>query len=456
MTLQRLLREDSPTVPASPPSQLRAKVIHGRLRSVPYVARANEHRDRACVATARDTRTHESSLHEPLLGEVTRVLSSSLDYTSALREVSRVVSHRLGCGCIIELREAGAPTVVAHQPPRARPAKLETLAALVADVVARNRSATATRMGAFSDDRRGRAVAECARQASGAEWVTCAPLPAHGGEPLGAVTMFGTSSRVAAPHDLAREIAQRAAVAVTNGRLYRAALLAAHERQRVLSLVAHELKNPLGVILMGAAQALHGSAEAEPCSCRRGELEAIHRSAKRMKKLVGDLLDLASIDAGKLALRPTSCDVATAIAGALADVSANASAVSVTVVADRMSDPTRAWVDPDRLSQVLVNILSNAVKFTPRGGHVRVRSARVDPDEIVIAVEDSGRGIAPEDLEHVFEQFWQASDTATTGSGLGLAICRSIVELSGGRIWAQSTLGVGTTVYFTLPAAASA
>ena len=173
-----------------------------------------------------------------------------------------------------------------------------------------------------------------------------------------------------------------------------------------------------------------------------------------MKKLVGDLLDLASIDAGKLSVRPTSADVSTVIAAALRDVGPAASTAAVCLLDDRLTDLPNAWVDPDRLTQVLVNLLANAIKFTPRGGRVRVRGARVDRNEIVIAVEDSGRGIEPEDLNRIFDHFWQAADTAAMGSGLGLAICKSIVELSGGRIWAQSTVGVGTTVYFTLPAAA--
>jgi signal transduction histidine kinase len=309
-------------------------------------------------------------------------------------------------------------------------------------------------MEAFAEDRRGRVIAERARRESGTEWVICAPLSAPGIAPLGTLILFGGPSRFAVPHDLAREAARRTAVAVRNGRLYRAALVAAHERQRVLSLVAHELKNPLGVILMGAVQALEGEPDADPCKCRRRDLEAIHRSAKRMKKLVGDLLDLASIDAGKLSVRPTACDVSTVIAGAVRDVGASASAAGVSVIEERPRDVPNAWVDPDRLAQVLVNLLSNGIKFTARGGQVRVRAARVDQAEIVIAVEDCGRGIEPADLGRIFDHFWQASDTASMGSGLGLAICKSIIDLSGGRIWAQSTVGVGTTVFFTLPAAA--
>jgi signal transduction histidine kinase len=170
-----------------------------------------------------------------------------------------------------------------------------------------------------------------------------------------------------------------------------------------------------------------------------------------MKHLVGDLLDLASIDAGKLAVKPAVCDVSSVISASIRDVVSAAKAAGVDLVDDQLPALPPAWVDADRLGQVLVNLITNATKFTPRGGRVRVRCAPVDKTEIVVAVEDSGRGIAPQDLERIFDHFWQAEDTAALGSGLGLAICKSIVELSGGRIWAQSTLGVGTTVYFTLP-----
>ena len=189
-------------------------------------------------------------------------------------------------------------------------------------------------------------------------------------------------------------------MAIQNGRLYASALLAAKERQRVLSLVAHELKNPLGVILMGTVQALEGI-DADDGRTQRRELEAIHRSAKRMKKLVGDLLDLASIDAGKLSVKPARCDVAAVITAAIADIVPLAEAAGVELTNERMPGVPSAWADGDRLGQVLVNLVSNAVKFTPRGGRVRVRCAPVDRTEIVVAVEDSGRGIAPCDLHRI-------------------------------------------------------
>ena len=149
-------------------------------------------------------------------------------------------------------------------------------------------------------------AAERALQETGSPWIVCAPIAVGHGEALGALTLFGGTPGGYVPRELAREIGQRAAVAIQNGRLYASALLAAKERQRVLSLVAHELKNPLGVILMGAMQALEGDARRRRPAPQRSELEAIQRSAKRMKKLVGDLLDLASIDAGKLSIKPAT------------------------------------------------------------------------------------------------------------------------------------------------------
>lgn len=456
MTLQRLIREDATNASTPPEAQPRAKVVHGRLRSVLYASRSSALRERAVAASlSTGPRAQESGLHETtMLGDLSRVLSSSLDYTGALRQASRILTERLGCSCVIDLLEATGSVQLGQPSARGKTAVMGSLAPLVADVITHNRPAAATRTEALSDDRRGRALAERTRRDSKMEWIVCAPLSVDGLEPVGALTLAGGQSCVAVPYELTLELAQRMASAIRNGRLYRAALSAAHERQRVLSLVAHELKNPLGVILMGSVQALGSAAESDQCTCRQRELEVIHRSARRMKKLVGDLLDLASIDAGRLSVRPTSCDLSTVVSGALRDLGAAAHAAGVSLVDEPLSALPKAWVDPDRLAQVLVNLLSNAIKFTPRGGRVCVRGARVDGNEIVLEVEDSGRGIAPRNIDRIFEQFWQASDTASKGSGLGLTICRSIVELSGGRIWAESSLGSGTTVYVTLPVAA--
>jgi signal transduction histidine kinase len=395
-----------------------------------------------------------SDNHETLIGEIARHLSSTLDTTTALAAVARAVADRLGCGCVIDVFESGVPSQIAEVPLRLRPLTAPALQPLVATVVAR-RDAVISVKHATTGTARGCAAAERARRRLGATWLVCAPVATSPDIPIGTLTIFGTSDqdgRISI--ELARELARHAAMAVEHGRLYRAALTATREREQILALVAHELKNPLGVILMSTARAKTGEAAHKRCTCCDHELDAIFRSASRMKKLICDLLDLASIDAGRLAMRPTTCAPATLVHTAIRDAAPAAQAAGVAIIEDVATDLPAAWVDGDRISQVLVNLLTNATKFTPRGGRVRVSATRVD-GEVIIAVEDSGRGIAPADLPRVFDRFWQASDTAKLGTGLGLGICKSIVDLSGGRIWAQSTLGVGTTFYFSIPAAAS-
>jgi signal transduction histidine kinase len=472
MTLQRIAREQ----PTSSRAPIRAKALsHERIRSAPrsvtsVVDRALElpfTSSASAVAVSTDP-PHASRASRPsshaisrerelsLVSELARILATTLDYASVLRDVARLVAERLHCGCVIDLLGGHAPLQIAHLSEHVTQRDLGTnvtLAPLVADVMTRRRIAAAASTERSLDGRRARAVAEQARVETGAPWLVCAPLVAGPGEPYGALTIFGSASQTEVPQELAREVAERIALAIRNGRLYNAALDASRGRQRVLSLVAHELKNPLGVILMGAVQSLESGPDGETCACRRRELEAIYRSAKRMKHLVGDLLDLSSIDAGKLSVKPASCDVSQVISSAIRDVTSTAKAAGVDLIDDQLPALPPAFVDADRLGQVLVNLITNATKFSTRGGRVRVRCAPVDKTEIVVAVEDSGRGIAPEHLGRIFDHFWQAADTAELGSGLGLAICKSIVELSGGRIWAQSTVGVGTTVYFTLPTA---
>lgn len=471
MTLQRLTREQ----PTSSRAPIRAKALsHDRLRTAPRsvtsVDRALElpfgpsaSADAVSTDALHASRASRPSSHAisrerelSLVAELARILASTLDYTSALRDVARLVAERLHCGCVIDLLGPHAPVQIAHLSERADHCDLGTnvtLAPLVADVMTRRRIAAAASSERSLEGRTARAVAEQARLQAGVPWLVCAPLVAGAGEPYGALTIFGCASETEVPHELAREVAERIALAIRNGRLYNAAVDASRGRQRVLSLVAHELKNPLGVILMGAVQSLESGPDGETCACRRRELEAIYRSAKRMKHLVGDLLDLASIDAGKLSVKPAVCDVSQVISSSIRDVASTAKAAGVDLIDDQLPALPPGYVDADRLGQVLVNLITNATKFTARGGRVRVRCAPVDKTEIVVAVEDSGRGIAPENLGHIFDHFWQAADTVELGSGLGLAICKSIVELSGGRIWAQSTVGVGTTVYFTLPTA---
>jgi signal transduction histidine kinase/DNA-binding response OmpR family regulator len=237
--------------------------------------------------------------------------------------------------------------------------------------------------------------------------------------------------------------------------------LAQHERRRAaeanrvkdefLAVVSHELRTPLNAML-GWAKMLNSGA-LTPEQARRA-IEAVERNARAQAQLVDDLLDLSRITAGKLRIETAPVDVAAALEAAIDVVrpAADAKGVRLQAVLDRGLGP--ALGDPGRLQQVFWNLLANAVKFTPRGGLVFVRLGR-EGSSLVVTVEDSGQGIAPEFLPHVFERFRQEDGgpaRQTGGLGLGLAIVKHLIELHGGHVSVLSDgVGRGTTFTVCLP-----
>jgi signal transduction histidine kinase len=222
-------------------------------------------------------------------------------------------------------------------------------------------------------------------------------------------------------------------------------------RDNFLGLVSHDLRNLLGGIVLNAELL---SAKAPENDDGRQTLAAtarIQRYAARMNRLIGDLVDVASIDAGKLALTPVPGDAATLIDEAVDTFQAIASAKGISLQAEMAERPLPAAFDHDRMLQVLANVIANAIKFTSEGGSIRVRGERAG-DELRVAISDTGSGIPGDMLEAVFERFWQVGKNDRRGVGLGLYISRCIVEAHGGRIWAESRLGEGSRICFTLPA----
>jgi len=249
----------------------------------------------------------------------------------------------------------------------------------------------------------------------------------------------------------ARDLASRAATAIENARLLRESKAAIRARQDMLSIVSHELRTPLTGALLNA-EALTRAAPSGERRKGRAKLEHIRRALQQMDYLVNDLLDVTSIEAGKLALARENLCVLGLIREAveLVEPLAHQKSVAVDVV-----EPARPlWVDCDgkRLLQVLCNLLANGIKFAPEGGVVTI-SARAEGTCVRVAVDDNGPGIAPAVLRRLFERFVQASDTARQGRGLGLYIAKGIVEAHGGRIWAETELGRGTRLQFTVAAA---
>jgi PAS domain S-box-containing protein len=223
-------------------------------------------------------------------------------------------------------------------------------------------------------------------------------------------------------------------------------------RDRVLRIVSHDLKNPLHTIGM-ATELL---AMPLPEEQRAAQLGIIRRTVARANRMVLDLLDAARIQSGQaIAVEPVPLEVRPLLAEAMEAFRLQAEERRQTLACEVADGLAPVLADPDRILQVLSNLLGNAVKFTPEGGRIGVRAEPEGDGEVGFSVSDTGPGIPAELLPRLFEPFSQAKDTASLGSGLGLSIARGIVEAHGGRISVQSEPGAGTTFRFTLPAAPS-
>lgn len=227
---------------------------------------------------------------------------------------------------------------------------------------------------------------------------------------------------------------------------------AARLKDEFVSLVSHELRTPLTSVLGYLELLLDGTDELT--EEQRSYLTVIERNARRQLRLVGDLLLTAQVDAGTFAISPRPIDLADVVRGSatsLGPVAEQAGVALVTSVA-----PTPVVADPGRLAQVVDNLVSNAVKFTPSGGEVHLEVAPTPDGGAGVLVRDTGIGIAPDELQRLTTRFFRATSAtrrAIPGVGLGLAIARAVVDAHGGRLDVESTLGEGTTFVVTLPAA---
>jgi signal transduction histidine kinase len=257
-----------------------------------------------------------------------------------------------------------------------------------------------------------------------------------------------------------------------------AALEASHRQLQVLdrlksefvSNVSHELRTPLTAIRMAVDNLLDGVTGEVSASLQR-YLTRVKNNTDRLVRLITDLLDLSRIEAGRIEIHPTAVSVSEVIHEVADSLGPMATGKGVEIAVDRDMPPVLAIADRDKLHQVLINLVENAVKFTPAGGAVRLTAQRVNsspPDDdsttrpvdrgdfVEVTVEDTGEGIPPEEREAIFQKFHQIrrdGQRKAHGTGLGLPIAKSLVELQGGRIRVESEVGRGSRFMFTLPAA---
>ena len=249
--------------------------------------------------------------------------------------------------------------------------------------------------------------------------------------------------------ELAQEIARRCALFVEHARLHRAEQRATRARDEALSIVAHDLRNPVAAILLQAS--LLKQSDGEPERRSQKHSEAITRAANQMNRIIEDLLDVSQLEAGRLTMEPARVCARELIAE-VADMHAGqAAARSLQLLIDVAEPVPDVWGDRRRMLQALDNLVGNATKFTHHGT-VSI-GVKASAGQAVFWVADTGVGIAADHLPHLFDRFWQARNHTRGGAGLGLAIVKGIVEAHGGRAWVESRVGVGSTFSFSIPIA---
>jgi signal transduction histidine kinase/ActR/RegA family two-component response regulator len=419
----------------------------------------------------RDEQINSQRARVEFLAEAGQLLSSSLDYRSTLSRLTALVVPRLADCCVVHLEGHGTDDMpIAH----VNPAKVEIARELYRRFPLPPDSPDGVRTALRTGE------PQLMREVDPELLTTLAHNPEHLALlqrfdarswmiiPLqvqqhlfGALLLsYNESDRRYSGEDfvLATDLARRAAVAIDNARLYE---LSQQERSRVesatrakdefVAVVSHELRSPLNAMLGWARLLRRGGLTEEK---RQHALEIIERNANAQNRLIGDLLDVSRILTGKLRINASQMDLTNVVEMAIEAIRPAADAKRIQLEADLERANAVMRGDGDRLQQVVLNLLVNAIKFTPKGGRISVRLRRVESD-LQLIVEDNGEGIPESFLPHVFDSFRQSDASASRGHGglgIGLSIARHIIELHGGSIEAHSAgLGKGSTFLVSLP-----
>jgi signal transduction histidine kinase len=261
-------------------------------------------------------------------------------------------------------------------------------------------------------------------------------------------------------------LAGHAAIAIENARLYAQVKRANDSKTEFVSLVSHELKAPM-TIIKGYAELIEITMAEMLRPDQKKLLRIIMSNVEQMQTLINDLLQLARLESGQLALECYPVRVQAVLGEVLTSLRHSIDEKELEISLDAPGEVPMVCADPVRLNQILVNLIGNAIKYTPEGGSIRL-SIQVQPEHrlrdgevetqhfVCYAIQDTGIGISPEDQARLFQRFFRANHIYVrdqSGTGLGLSITKTLVEMQGGRIWAKSELGKGSTFYFTVPVA---
>lgn len=401
--------------------------------------------------------------------QASETLSSNLDCDATLKRTAQLATEFMADLCIIDvLRDPASPaqsevervTVAAVTPSLAEESH-RLSSAVVKTGDDRNPIAQVIATGQPAIWSQAPAVGSPSELCAGIRSMLIVPMRSRG-RTLGAltlVTLNRASGRIYGPEDLglALELAHRSALALDNARLFREAQAATRARQELLASVSHELKNPLAAVELNAgllermtsAHAFDSLPEPAPRMLDQAS-RLIQCSASTMKRLIADLLDQTKMESGSFSVRPGAADLR-GLLREVAEMAALFCREKGQAFTLRHPDTCGSLVcDRERMLQVAVNLIRNAVKFTPIGGRIELAAVARD-DEVEFTVADSGPGIPEHEVGRIFERFWQGRSARHLGTGLGLWITKGIVEAHAGKIRVESEVGVGTRFIVVIP-----
>jgi signal transduction histidine kinase/putative methionine-R-sulfoxide reductase with GAF domain len=412
-----------------------------------------------------DLRRTESA--QRFLSEASKRLAESLDYETTLAHVARLAVPTIADWCVVDLVDGASIRRVsaAHSDPAKQQLALELAKRYPLDANAASGVPNVVRTG-VSEWAPEIADGELAAVARGAEHLRMlrelglksyivVPIRLNGSA-AGAITLVTAESRRRYSHadlHLAEDLGRRVGAAIENARLYAAAQDAIGVRERVLAVVSHDLRNQLGVVAMAAELVARRAPSSRGAQELQKPVETILRTTGAMQHLLGDLLDMASIEAGRLSVEQQPLEIEPILEEACETHEAIARAKGLRLRAEFDVGRVTVLADRKRILQVLGNLLANAIKFS-ESGSVTLSATAQDTD-VVIAVTDTGPGIPQAERDAIFEPYRtiQREREGPRGSGLGLHIAKGIVTRHNGRMWVDSEVGRGSTFFFTLPRA---
>ncbi len=398
------------------------------------------------------------------------VLAASLDVESTLATIAEMPLPLLGDWSLVELfsddghvRRAAAahavttsgtelaPLLTTHYAPLPSPLPYGS----AARVAREGEPVLITDVSRWLDATFPDATARERANSLGAHSVIIVPLRA-GHRAIGALSLIRAREGTSHGSDdvsIAEQFGASAALALENTRLYQEARQAVRERDELLAIVSHDLRNPVNAIVMLTGALMAQSDAGAPVQVELEQLQALRGAARQADGLIQDLQDMSRISAGRLRVDARKVDIRNAIMESCELFEATAESADLELTVEIADSLPQVVADVPRVQQVLSNLLVNAIKFTPPGGKIDVRVRAAESDSAVrVSVSDTGPGIDEADKARLFERYWQAPRLLRSGSGLGLFIARGIIEAHRGSITVDSAPGQGTTMSFVLPA----